>query len=228
MLYHAKIHPEQYCNTLAPAQIKQLHTSLRYVTGLAVDTLSDSSKFPEEWLFKHRWGKGKKDAANKLPNGEKIVFLTVGGRTSAVVPTIQKKTGPVAGDISGNGKSKKDGKRKRTVKKEESEEDESEAEEAEEHDDEEKEDTKPKKKLRATPAKKSKSVKSEPAENPLPPQKIAREAEAPKKGTAKSRMNEKKVPATGGKPERAKKEESEAAEAATDTGRRRSGRLSRG
>jgi formamidopyrimidine-DNA glycosylase len=35
-----------------------------------------------------------------LPNGEKIVFLTVGGRTSAVVPSVQKKTGPLAKEMS--------------------------------------------------------------------------------------------------------------------------------
>lgn len=64
-----------------------------------MELLSDSSKFPEEWLFKHRWGKGKKDQKKELPNGEKIVYITVGGRTSAVVPSLQKKTGPVAGDV---------------------------------------------------------------------------------------------------------------------------------
>jgi formamidopyrimidine-DNA glycosylase len=61
--------------------------------------LAESEKFPEHWLFKHRWGKGKKNKPSALPNGEKIVFLTVGGRTSAVVPSVQKKTGPVAKDI---------------------------------------------------------------------------------------------------------------------------------
>lgn len=49
--------------------------------------------------MKHRWDKGKKNA-NVLPNGEKIIHLKVGGRTSAVVPSVQKKTGPVAGDVS--------------------------------------------------------------------------------------------------------------------------------
>ena len=99
VLYNARIHPEQYSNTLSAAQVKQLHKSIQYVCGFAVDSLADSSKFPEEWLFKHRWGKGKKDSASKLPNGAKIVFLTVGGRTSCVVPSIQKKTGPVAKDV---------------------------------------------------------------------------------------------------------------------------------
>ena len=99
VLYNARIHPEQYSNTLSAAQVKQLHKSIQYVCGFAVDSLADSSKFPEEWLFKHRWGKGKKDSTSKLPNGAKIVFLTVGGRTSCVVPSIQKKTGPVAKDV---------------------------------------------------------------------------------------------------------------------------------
>lgn len=48
--------------------------------------------------MKHRWGKGKKDK-DRLPNGDKIVFLKVGGRTSAVVPSVQKKTAAVAADI---------------------------------------------------------------------------------------------------------------------------------
>ena len=102
LLYHARIHPEQYSNTLSKAQIKQLHTSIHHVCGTAVSTLSDSSKFPEEWLFKHRWGKGKKDDPKKLPNGASIKHITVGGRTSAIVPSMQKKTGPVAGDLKGS------------------------------------------------------------------------------------------------------------------------------
>jgi formamidopyrimidine-DNA glycosylase len=48
--------------------------------------------------MKYRWDKGKKDS-NVMPNGEKIVHITVGGRTSAVVPSRQKKTGAVAGDV---------------------------------------------------------------------------------------------------------------------------------
>jgi formamidopyrimidine-DNA glycosylase len=96
-----------------------------------VELLADSDKFPEDWLFKHRWSKGKKNQSSALPNGNKIVFLKVGGRTSAVVPAVQKKTGPVAKDITDedvedeetNGVSN-GGKRKRgPVKKEDPEED---------------------------------------------------------------------------------------------------------
>jgi formamidopyrimidine-DNA glycosylase len=43
-------------------------------------------------IMKHR-------KAGKLPTGEKITLLKVGGRTSAVVPSLQKKTGAVAGDV---------------------------------------------------------------------------------------------------------------------------------
>ena len=102
-MYDARMHPEQYSNTLSAEQISQLHKSIHYVCGLAVETLADSSQFPEEWLFKHRWTKGKKDAPTTLPNGSKFVFLTVGGRTSAVVPSVQKKTGPVKKEIDVDG-----------------------------------------------------------------------------------------------------------------------------
>jgi formamidopyrimidine-DNA glycosylase len=100
IMYNAKIHPEQYSNTLSDEQLKQLHKSIHYICGTAVELLADSEQFPETWLFKHRWGKGKKDASKTLPSGEKIVFLTVGGRTSAVIPSVQKKTGPVAKEMS--------------------------------------------------------------------------------------------------------------------------------
>ena len=121
ILYHAKLHPEQYSDTFSPAQLKQLHTSLRYVCQTAVDSLGDSSKFPEEWLFNHRWGKGKKDARTTLPNGAKITHITVGGRTSCVVPSVQKKTGLTAGDLKteegeGNKNGVKDSGRKKAPK----------------------------------------------------------------------------------------------------------------
>jgi formamidopyrimidine-DNA glycosylase len=100
IMYNAKIHPEQYCNTLSDEQLRQLHKSVHYICGTAVELLGDSEQFPETWLFRHRWGKGKKDTSKTLPSGEKIVFLTVGGRTSAVIPSVQKKTGLVAKEMS--------------------------------------------------------------------------------------------------------------------------------
>ena len=99
VLYQARIHPEQYSNTFSDAQMKALHDSLTKVCGIAVETLSDSSKFPDDWIMRYRWDKGKKDS-NVLPNGEKITHIKVGGRTSAIVLSRQKKTGAVAGDVS--------------------------------------------------------------------------------------------------------------------------------
>lgn len=99
ILFNAQIHPEQYSNTLSVAQVSQLHKSLHYVISHAVDTLVEWDSFPASWLFKHRWDKGKKNSPSRLANGAKIEFVTVGGRTSALVPSVQKKTGPVAGDV---------------------------------------------------------------------------------------------------------------------------------
>lgn len=94
-LYQAKLHPEQYCDEFGDAEVAKLFESIRYVCQLAVDKLGDSDQFPEHWLFNHRWGKGGKGSVAKLPNGEKLAFLTVGGRTSCYAPAVQKKTGRV-------------------------------------------------------------------------------------------------------------------------------------
>ncbi|KAL2069590.1 hypothetical protein VTL71DRAFT_14269 [Oculimacula yallundae] len=177
IMYHAKLHPEQYTDTFSADQIKQLHTSMLYVCNTAVDNLADSSKFPEDWLFKHRWGKGKKDAATTLPNGAKITFLTVGGRTSCVVPSVQKKTGPVKADIkeddgvdSDIGKAKKGGKGKNpTAKRKAAPKEESDGEE-EEIDEEA---GLPPKKKRA-PASKKKEIKVEAEVDEVAPLKKSR------------------------------------------------------
>ena len=98
-MYQARLHPEQYSNTFSDEQIATLHKAIMYVCDTAVGVLADPDQFPKDWLMNHRWGKGKKDGG-KLPNGARIIFLKVGGRTSAVVPSVQKKTAAVAGDVS--------------------------------------------------------------------------------------------------------------------------------
>ena len=93
VMYHAKLHPEQYCDEFNDEQIKTLYESIQYVCQTAVDKLGDSDQFPEDWIFHHRWGKGK--GASHLPNGDKLAFITVGGRTSCYAPEVQKKTGHI-------------------------------------------------------------------------------------------------------------------------------------
>lgn len=101
ILYQASIHPAIYANQLSQGQVESLHKQIENVCKTAVSVLADSTKFPAEWIMKYRWDKGKKDA-NRLPNGEKIVHIEVGGRTSAIVPSRQKKSG-LSSDVAEGG-----------------------------------------------------------------------------------------------------------------------------
>jgi formamidopyrimidine-DNA glycosylase len=99
ILYHARLHPECYTHNLEESHVTDLHKALLEVTKIAVQTDADSYKFPKNWLMLHRWGKGKKgENTNKLPSGERVEFVTVGGRTSAFIRALQKKVGPSAED----------------------------------------------------------------------------------------------------------------------------------
>lgn len=100
ILYHAQVHPEQYTDTLGVKQVKELYSAIHYVSSTSVDLLGDASQFPTDWLFNYRWHK-RKNAKVYLPNGDEVVYITVGGRTSAVVPAVQFKTGPLAKELSG-------------------------------------------------------------------------------------------------------------------------------
>lgn len=89
VLFQAMIHPSQYTNTLVESELSELYNKLKYVCETAVSVEADESKFPEDWLMKYRWNKGKK-TNGKLPNGLTLKFETVGGRTSAFAPSRQK------------------------------------------------------------------------------------------------------------------------------------------
>ncbi|KAJ7139591.1 AtMMH-1 [Mycena epipterygia] len=111
ILYHARVHPEQRANTLTDNQLNALHHQISNVCEIAVSVDADDSKFPENWLFKHRWGKGKKAAHNlKLPSGEPatIKWITVGGRTSAYVVELQTLAGTVKKLTRGKRKAKEE------------------------------------------------------------------------------------------------------------------------
>jgi formamidopyrimidine-DNA glycosylase len=55
ILYHAHVHPEQKCNTLDEAQLAALHRWTREVCETAVKLNADDKRFPDDWLFSHRW-----------------------------------------------------------------------------------------------------------------------------------------------------------------------------
>ena len=119
ILYNARIHPETNTNMLSEEQMDALFKSINYVTKLAVEAEADQDRFPEDWLMLHRWDKGKKDGG-KHPNGHKIEFLTVGGRTSAFVPALQKKGVKDTRAEIGGGEAKPEKRsRKKAVKEDE-------------------------------------------------------------------------------------------------------------
>ncbi|KIW91108.1 formamidopyrimidine-DNA glycosylase [Cladophialophora bantiana CBS 173.52] len=241
IMYNAKIHPEQYANTLNDEQIEQLHKSIHYICSTSVELLADSEKFPDDWLFRHRWGKGKKGASNTLPNGEKIAFLTVGGRTSAVVPSVQKKTGPVAKEVSEaevpDGEEEdppKNAKGKKRKAAKEDEEEEGKPKESkgkkrkstvkEEDEDEDEEEVMPKK----TTAR-GKKVQTGEEAKPMVNGDAKPMSEAKKPGNEPAKKVEEKSVKTGTTLAAQRKAGKSSAQplASDDTGRRRSGRLSK-
>ncbi|KAJ1927913.1 hypothetical protein IWQ60_002515 [Tieghemiomyces parasiticus] len=90
VLYHSCIHPAQYSHTLRPDDLARLHAQIIMVCQTAVDCNGNRHQFPSDWLFHVRWGKGQRGKDHQTTRGEPIVFETVGGRTSAVVPTVQR------------------------------------------------------------------------------------------------------------------------------------------
>ncbi|KAI5818624.1 putative formamidopyrimidine-DNA glycosylase [Pyronema omphalodes] len=125
-LYQSYIHPESYTNNLQPQHVKALHEAICSICKLAVETNADSSKFPDNWLMLHRWGKGKK-GGDVMPNGDKISFLTVGGRTSAFIEKRQKQIGPNVAQLKAEKaeKARKTTGKRKVKEEEEEEEDES-------------------------------------------------------------------------------------------------------
>ena len=86
VLYQARISPHRSADDLSAAEVKRLRSKLRHVLTKACDWDADYTRFPQTWLFHHRWGK-KADALTG--RGEEIEFDTVGGRTTAWVPKVQ-------------------------------------------------------------------------------------------------------------------------------------------
>ncbi|KAK8469825.1 hypothetical protein PHAVU_005G179300 [Phaseolus vulgaris] len=105
VLYQARIHPRQAASSLSDASCSTLYKSIEEVIQLAVEVDADSSRFPLEWLFHFRWGK----KPGKI-SGNKIDFITAGGRTTAYVPELQKLSGSI--DVKETGKPKRQASKK--------------------------------------------------------------------------------------------------------------------
>ncbi|GFH14858.1 H2TH domain-containing protein, partial [Haematococcus lacustris] len=86
VLYQARVHPEQLVADMPEAQVEAVHTAIREVCQTAVAANADSDMFPASWLFHARWT-GKRAS---MCNGKPVEFVTVGSRTSAFVPSLQR------------------------------------------------------------------------------------------------------------------------------------------
>lgn len=96
ILHQARIHPQQYSDTLGRAHAARLYSCLLEVCRIAAETEGNSALFPRDWLMLHRWGKSRsKKEAQTTADGHLVSFVTVGGRTSCFVPELQKKFKPV-------------------------------------------------------------------------------------------------------------------------------------
>ena len=90
VLYQTKLHPDQ--THLTTDQAKILVDVLYNILSTSVDCYSQHKDFPKSWLFHHRWQKGSSKGKKITDSsGKTIEFVTSGGRTSAIVPSIQKK-----------------------------------------------------------------------------------------------------------------------------------------
>jgi formamidopyrimidine-DNA glycosylase len=87
VLYQARLSPLRSATSLTLAEVRRLRTRLLAVVKKAVALDADYQRYPNSWLFRHRWSKGKESYTSR---GYEIVHDTIGGRTTAWVPAIQK------------------------------------------------------------------------------------------------------------------------------------------
>ena len=86
VLFQAGLDPRRTVDSMDDDEVRQLHRRLKQVVNRAVAVDADSRRFPRNWLFHHRWGK---NAEARTSKGDRIDFVTVGGRTTAWVPARQ-------------------------------------------------------------------------------------------------------------------------------------------
>jgi formamidopyrimidine-DNA glycosylase len=87
VLYQAAVDPRRPASSLERQEVVRLRARLASVVRRAVDVEADADRFPRTWLFHRRWGR---EEGARTARGEPIVHLTVGGRTTAWVPSRQR------------------------------------------------------------------------------------------------------------------------------------------
>ena len=87
VLYQAGIDPRRPAPSLTDAEARRLRARLAAIVKRAVNANADDTRYPRSWLFHRRWGK-RGDATTT--RGDRIEHLTIGGRTTAWVPAVQR------------------------------------------------------------------------------------------------------------------------------------------
>jgi len=87
VLYQARIAPKRPARSLTAEEVRRLRSALRSVVATAVRARADSDRYPRGWLFHHRWGR---QLGAVTARGQSIRHDTVGGRTTAWVPAVQR------------------------------------------------------------------------------------------------------------------------------------------
>jgi formamidopyrimidine-DNA glycosylase len=128
VLYQSHIHPKTRCCALDADKVEVLGKAIIRVCTTASACTVAGEEFPSDYLFHYRWEKSKKgrkkgesgDGEDALGGrkeetsrgakdafGNAISFETVGGRTSAVVPAVQRVLQPPASAPAGVKKKRK-------------------------------------------------------------------------------------------------------------------------
>ncbi len=100
--YQCQLHPDQ--NFLTVEEVESIQVNLATILKTGIECLTLKQTFPDDWIFHRRWSKPKtktkttrskqKQSSSKTiqdANGKTVKFITSAGRSSAIVPIIQKK-----------------------------------------------------------------------------------------------------------------------------------------
>jgi len=85
LCYQARIHPDQAY--LTNDEVKLLKFHLDNILKIGID--AKDNDFPKDWIFHRRWSKNSKTQM-KDRDGNTVLFIQSGGRSSAIVPSLQK------------------------------------------------------------------------------------------------------------------------------------------
>jgi len=87
ILFQAGIDPRRPGCGLSHTEALRIRRKLLVILRRAVEANADDGKYPRSWLFHHRWARG---GTGRGPNGVRLERISIGGRTTAWAPTLQK------------------------------------------------------------------------------------------------------------------------------------------